>query len=67
MRIGKKLFQVVWWGLAEHWTCWGYWRWPPLEERLRGETVLPGKWINFGFHSFSFGPVELRYWPNNRA
>jgi hypothetical protein len=58
----RRSFQVVFWPDPREWSL-GYWRWPPFETRLEGESVLPGHWLNFGFHGFCLGPVELRYWP----
>lgn len=63
IHIGRWLFQVIWW--EWRWNI-GYWRWPPLETRKRGEAVLPGHWMNFGFHGLYIGPVEFRFHPNHK-
>jgi len=62
LKIGRKLFQIVWWGWQR--PC-GYWRWPPLETREIMEVRMPGKGMSFGFHGLHFGPIEFRYHPNH--
>jgi hypothetical protein len=57
IHLGRVLFQIVWWGWPLRF---GYWRWPSFEDRQRGETVSPGRWMKLGFHSFSVGPAEFR-------
>lgn len=63
IHIGKRLFQVVWWGWR--WNV-GYWRWPPLETRQDIDRVTPGTGMKFGFHGLYIGPVEFRFHPQNR-